>query len=116
MVLTSLEVSRLVRGAWTLHEKLVPVYNMEEVIQETKAEVSVIYVPPPYAGAAIKEAASAFQSVRSGGLVVCITEGIPILDMVEVVDAMTSYPDVRLIGPNCPQHNHAGLMAVRKSG
>jgi len=87
----------------SLHDRMVPVYNsMEEAVGETMAEVSVIYVPPPYAGAAIKEAASAFQSVRGGGLVVCITEGIPILDMVDVVNAMASYPDVRLIGPNCP--------------
>ena len=58
----------------SLHDRMVPVYNsMEEAIEGTMAEVSVIYVPPPYAGAAIKEAASAFQSVRGGGLVVCLS-------------------------------------------
>jgi len=75
----------------------VPVYNtMREAVSETGADVSMIYVPAPFAADAILEAAD------SGvGLVVCITEGIPVLDMVKVKSALASY-DCRLIGPNCP--------------
>lgn len=75
----------------------VPVYNtMREAVAETGAEVSMIYVPAPFAADAILEAAD------SGvGLIVCITEGIPVLDMVKVKSALKSY-DCRLIGPNCP--------------
>ncbi len=75
----------------------IPVYNtMREAVAETGADVSMIYVPAPFAADAILEAAD------SGvGLVVCITEGIPVLDMVKVKSALASY-DCRLIGPNCP--------------
>ena len=75
----------------------VPVYNtMKQAVAETSADVSMIYVPAPFAADAILEAAD------SGvGLVVCITEGIPVLDMVRVKSALASY-DCRLIGPNCP--------------
>ncbi len=75
----------------------VPVFNtMHEAVAETGADVSMIYVPAPFAGDAILEAAD------SGvGLVVCITEGIPVLDMVKVRAALADY-DCRLIGPNCP--------------
>jgi len=75
----------------------VPVYNtMREAVSETGADVSMIYVPAPFAADAILEAAD------SGvGLIVCITEGIPVLDMVKVKSALASY-DCRLIGPNCP--------------
>lgn len=75
----------------------VPVYNtMREAVRETGADVSMIYVPAPYAADAILEAAD------SGvGLVVCITEGIPVLDMVKVRAALHDH-DCRLIGPNCP--------------
>ncbi len=75
----------------------VPVFNtMREAVQETGADVSMIYVPAPFAADAVLEAAD------SGvGLVVCITEGIPVLDMVKVKAALQSY-DCRLIGPNCP--------------
>jgi len=75
----------------------VPVYNtMREAVSETGANVSMIYVPPPFAADAILEAAD------SGvGLIVCITEGIPVLDMVKVKSALRYY-DCRLIGPNCP--------------
>ena len=75
----------------------IPVYNtMQEAVSETGADVSMIYVPAPFATDAIMEAAD------SGvGLVVCITEGIPVLDMVKVKSALASY-DCRLIGPNCP--------------
>ena len=75
----------------------VPVYNtMRDAVAETGADVSMIYVPAPFAADAILEAAD------SGvGLIVCITEGIPVLDMVKVKSALASY-DCRLIGPNCP--------------
>ena len=87
----------------TLHNLDLPVYDtMNEAIIATEAEVSVIYVPPPYAAAAIKEAAKSFHDVRGEGLIVCITEGIPILDMIDVVSDLEKYPNIRLIGPNCP--------------
>jgi succinyl-CoA synthetase alpha subunit len=75
----------------------VPVYNtMREAVSESGADVSMIYVPAPFAADAILEAADSGVS-----LVVCITEGIPVLDMVKVKSALASY-DCRLIGPNCP--------------
>ena len=75
----------------------VPVFNtMRDAVRETGADVSMIYVPPPFAADAILEAAD--SGVK---LVVCITEGIPIMDMVRVKSALRDY-DCRLIGPNCP--------------
>ena len=75
----------------------VPVFDtMREAVAETGADVSMILVPAAFAADAILEAAD------SGvGLVVCITEGIPVLDMVKVKSALRDY-DCRLIGPNCP--------------
>ena len=75
----------------------VPVFNtMQDAVRETGADVSMIYVPPPFAADAILEAAD--SGVK---LVVCVTEGIPIMDMVRVKSALRDY-DCRLIGPNCP--------------
>jgi len=75
----------------------VPVYNtVRNAVDETGADVSMIYVPPPFAADAILEAADA-----GVGLIVCITEGIPVNDMVKVKSALR-YHDCRLIGPNCP--------------
>ena len=75
----------------------VPVYNtMKQAVAETGADVSMIYVPAPFAADAILEAAD--SGVK---LVVCITEGIPVNDMVKVKSALRDY-DCRLIGPNCP--------------
>ncbi len=75
----------------------VPVYDtMREAVAESGAEVSMIYVPARFAADAIREAAEA-----GVGLVVCITEGIPVLDMVGVKGALDSN-NCRLIGPNCP--------------
>ena len=75
----------------------VPVYNtVREAVAETGADVSMIYVPPPFAADAILEAADAGVD-----LIVCITEGIPVNDMVKVKSALRDH-DVRLIGPNCP--------------
>ena len=74
-----------------------PVFNtMREAVAATGAEVSMIYVPAPYAADSILEAADA--GIR---LIVCITEGIPVLDMVRVKTALATSPS-RLIGPNCP--------------
>ena len=75
----------------------VPVYDtMREAVGETGADVSMIYVPAPFAADAILEAADSGVD-----LIVCITEGIPVLDMVKVKSALASY-SCRLIGPNCP--------------
>ena len=75
----------------------VPVFNtVRDAVRATGAGVSMIYVPPPFAADAILEAADAGVS-----LVVCITEGIPVNDMVRVRSALRDY-DCRLIGPNCP--------------
>lgn len=74
-----------------------PVYNtVHEAVAKTKATASVIYVPPPFAADSILEAIDVGIS-----LVVCITEGIPILDMIKVKRALIG-SKTRLIGPNCP--------------
>ena len=74
-----------------------PVYDtVRDAVRETQATVSMIYVPAPYAADAILEAAAAGVE-----LVVCITEGVPVLDMVQV-KAVLAGQDCRLIGPNCP--------------
>ena len=70
--------------------------SMEEAVDTTGANASIIFVPPPHAAGAILEA------VDSGvALVVCITEGIPVKDMVRVFRSIED-SDVRLVGPNCP--------------
>lgn len=75
----------------------VPVFDtMKEAVADTGAEVSMIYVPAPFAAGAIIEAAEAGLK-----LIVCITEGIPVLDMVKVKSALKGSKS-RLIGPNCP--------------
>ena len=80
-----------------------PVWDtMVEAIEATDADASVIYVPPRFAGSAIIEAADAFSQVRGNGVIVCITEGIPTLDMVKAVDHVSTIDGIRLIGPNCP--------------
>ncbi|MDG1708666.1 MAG: succinate--CoA ligase subunit alpha [Emcibacteraceae bacterium] len=74
-----------------------PVFNtVEEAVHKTEANASVIYVPPPFAADAILEAIDAKLE-----LIVCITEGIPVLDMVKVKRALQGSSS-RLVGPNCP--------------
>ena len=81
----------------------VPVFNtMAEAVSSTRADATVIYVPARFAAPAIIEAADAFHESKGEGLIVCITEGIPTLDMVRVVSHMEKCAGVRLIGPNCP--------------
>ena len=83
--------------------RVVPVFNeMSEAITTTGAVASVIYVPARFAAPAITEAADAFHELNGEGLVICITEGIPTLDMVRVISHLEKTPGVRLIGPNCP--------------
>src|SRR5580698_9368277 len=80
-----------------LFENQVPIFDtVAEAARQTGATVSVVFVPPPFAGDAILEAADAGLD-----LVVCITEGIPVNDMVKVKDALRDRT-TRLIGPNCP--------------
>ena len=75
----------------------VPVFNTaHEAVAATGADVSMIYVPAPFAADAILEAADSGVE-----LIICITEGIPVLDMVKVKKALADY-DCRLVGPNCP--------------
>ena len=75
-----------------------PVFNtVEEAVNETGANASVIFVPPPFAADAILEAA--FCNIKT---IVCITEGIPVIDMLKVKFELETKPNIKLIGPNCP--------------
>ena len=74
-----------------------PVFNtVDSAVRETEANASMIYVPPPFAKDAILEAVSA--NIEN---IICITEGIPILDMLKVKQIL-SQSKSRLVGPNCP--------------
>jgi succinyl-CoA synthetase alpha subunit len=76
----------------------VPVFNtVAEAVEATGANASGIFVPPPFAADAIMEAAAAGIT-----LIVCITEGVPIQDMIRVKDFLRGYPSARLLGANCP--------------
>lgn len=76
---------------------IIPIFNtVADAVKATKASASAIFVPPPFAADAILEAANA--GIK---LIVCITEGIPTADMVNVYNVIKNM-DVRLIGPNCP--------------
>lgn len=76
----------------------VPVFNtVAEAEKATGANTSMIFVPPPFAADAILEAADA--GIK---MIICITEGIPVMDMLRVKNYLALKPSVRLIGPNCP--------------
>ncbi|MDQ6925877.1 MAG: succinate--CoA ligase subunit alpha [Candidatus Eremiobacteraeota bacterium] len=84
------------KGGQTFADR-VPVFNtVEEAVGETGANTSVIYVPPPFAADAMMEAAAAGVA-----LVVCITEGVPVVDMMRVRPYVIAQ-GARLVGPNCP--------------
>jgi succinyl-CoA synthetase alpha subunit len=75
-----------------------PVFNtVQDAVDDTGADATMIFVPPPFAADAILEAADA--GIR---VIVTITEGIPVLDMLRVKNALKQYPETVLIGPNCP--------------
>lgn len=75
-----------------------PVFNtVADAVAATDADASMIYVPAAFAADAIFEAADA--GIKT---IVCITEGIPVQDMIKVKAFLAEYPDTRLIGPNCP--------------
>ncbi len=81
----------------TTHEGW-PIFDtVQDAVKKTGANASVIFVPPPFAADAVMEAAD-------GGLalVVCITEGIPTLDMMRAMTFLKEHPATRLVGPNCP--------------
>jgi len=79
-------------------ENGLPVFNtVTEAVMATGAEATMIFVPPPFAGDAVVEAADAGVNV-----ICCITEGIPTADMIRVKKRLEEYPNSYLIGPNCP--------------
>jgi len=81
----------------TTHEGW-PVFDtVHEAVAKTGANASVIFVPPPFAADAVMEAADA-----GVGVVVCITEGIPTIDMMKAMTFLKTRPATRLVGPNCP--------------
>jgi succinyl-CoA synthetase alpha subunit len=81
----------------TTHEGW-PIFNtVHDAVKATGANASVIFVPPPFAADAIMEGADAGLA-----LVVCITEGIPTLDMMRAMTFLKERPSTRLVGPNCP--------------
>tara|TARA_B100000941_G_scaffold93579_1_gene64973 strand:- start:208 stop:1083 length:876 start_codon:yes stop_codon:yes gene_type:complete len=83
-------------GIKTLN-KSVPVFNsVEDAVEKTEANTSIIFVPPPFAAEAVIEAS--YAGIK---LVVCITEGVPVQDMVKVKNVLKRN-NTRLIGPNCP--------------
>ncbi len=94
--------TRIVAGATpgkggTRWEERLPVFDsVEEAVRKEGADCSLIFVPPPFAGDAIEEAAASGVKV-----VICITEGIPTIDMMRAVETVRRH-GVRLVGPNCP--------------
>jgi len=81
----------------TKFDDTLPIFDtVQQAVDATGANATVIYVPPPFAADAIMEAAAA-----GIGLIVCITEGIPVLDMVKAKEFLASTSS-RLVGPNCP--------------
>ena len=85
------------KGGQTTLDDRVPVFNsVEGAVEQTGADTSIIFVPPPFAAEAVIEASFSGISV-----VVCITEGVPVHDMVKV-KRVVNQNGTRLIGPNCP--------------
>jgi len=85
------------KGGQQTLDSHIPVYNsVEDAVSNTNADTSIIFVPPPFASEAIIEAIYAGIKV-----IVCITEGVPIKDMVKVKNILKNH-NARLIGPNCP--------------
>ena len=85
------------KGGIKALNKSVPVFNsVEDAVEKTKANTSIIFVPPPFAAEAVIEAS--YAGIK---LVVCITEGVPVQDMVKVKNVLKRN-NTRLIGPNCP--------------
>ena len=85
------------KGGQKTLDNAIPIFNLvEEAVKETGADTSIIFVPPPFAAEAIIEASLAGIKV-----VVCITEGVPVQDMVKV-KKIIEQNGTRLIGPNCP--------------
>ncbi|RYD83695.1 MAG: succinate--CoA ligase subunit alpha [Sphingobacteriales bacterium] len=75
-----------------------PIFNtVSEAVEKAGADTSIIFVPPAFAADAIMEAADA--KIK---LIICITEGIPVADMIKVKEYLVHHPESRLIGPNCP--------------
>jgi succinyl-CoA synthetase alpha subunit len=84
------------KGGQSVHDK--PVFDtVSEAVEKTGANATVVYVPPAFAGDALLEAADAGIE-----LVIAITEGIPVQDMITVKEFIDDRPNVRLVGPNCP--------------
>ena len=83
------------KGGQTVLEPAVPVFNTcYEAVESVQANVSLIFVPPPFAAEAIMEADAGIETI------VCITEGIPVKDMTYVASYLKTKKDV--LGPNCP--------------
>ena len=83
-------------GQYAVDEKIKVFDSAEEAVDQTNANTSIIFVPPPFAADAIIEA-----SYAGVGTIVCITEGVPVHDMIKVKQ-VTNKNGTRLIGPNCP--------------
>ena len=83
-------------GQFAVDEKIRVFDSVEESVDQTSADTSIIFVPPPFAADAIIEAS--YAGIK---LVVCITEGVPVNDMIKVKQ-VTNKNGTRLIGPNCP--------------
>jgi succinyl-CoA synthetase alpha subunit len=85
------------RGGTRFHGSVPVFHSVDRAVRDTGANASIIFVPPPFAADAILEAADAGIA-----FICCITEGIPVMDMVKVRRLVDQHPELRLLGPNCP--------------